>query len=130
MHHPTDRITHTTAFVALVVEHCLERSTIHAIQKIALGWVVFFFCFFLQKSLTEETWHWKQNLTAHNCLSFTLRILCQAGKTSLNQMFNYEKIYRQEDILHLEEKKKKKKKKEGKKQKIIIIWYRIVMQFL
>ena len=26
MHHPTDRITHTTAFVTLVVEHWLERG--------------------------------------------------------------------------------------------------------
>ena len=26
MHHPTDRITHTTAFVAPVVEHWLERG--------------------------------------------------------------------------------------------------------
>ena len=26
MHHPTDRITHTTAFVTLVVEHWLERE--------------------------------------------------------------------------------------------------------
>ena len=27
MHHPTDRITHTTAFVTPVVEHWLERDT-------------------------------------------------------------------------------------------------------
>ena len=26
MHHPTDRIAHTTAFVTPVVEHCLERE--------------------------------------------------------------------------------------------------------
>ena len=26
MHHPTDRITHTTAFVTPVVEHWLERK--------------------------------------------------------------------------------------------------------
>ena len=26
MHHPTDRITHTTAFVTALVEHCLERE--------------------------------------------------------------------------------------------------------
>ena len=26
MHHPTDRITHTTAFVTPVVEHWLERA--------------------------------------------------------------------------------------------------------
>ena len=26
MHHPTDRIAHTTAFVTLVVEHWLERE--------------------------------------------------------------------------------------------------------
>ena len=26
MHHPTDRIAHTTAFVAVVVEHWLERE--------------------------------------------------------------------------------------------------------
>ena len=28
MHHPTDRITHTTAFVTPVVEHWLERCFI------------------------------------------------------------------------------------------------------
>ena len=27
MHHPTDRIAHTTAFVTSVVEHWLERET-------------------------------------------------------------------------------------------------------
>ena len=26
MHHPTDRITHTTAFVTPVVKHCLEQN--------------------------------------------------------------------------------------------------------
>ena len=26
MHHPTDRITHTTAFVTPVLEHCQERE--------------------------------------------------------------------------------------------------------
>ena len=26
MHHPTDRIAHTTVFVTPVVEHCLERE--------------------------------------------------------------------------------------------------------
>ena len=26
MHHPTDRVTHTTAFVTLVMEHWLERE--------------------------------------------------------------------------------------------------------
>ena len=26
MHHPTDRIAHTTGFVTPVVEHCLERE--------------------------------------------------------------------------------------------------------
>ena len=28
MHHPTDRITHTTAFVTPVVEHWLEREIV------------------------------------------------------------------------------------------------------
>ena len=28
MHHPTDRITHTTAFVTPVVEHWLEREKV------------------------------------------------------------------------------------------------------
>ena len=28
MHRPTDRITHTTAFVTPVVEHWLERDTL------------------------------------------------------------------------------------------------------
>ena len=29
MHHPTDRITHTTAFVTPVMEHWLEREIAH-----------------------------------------------------------------------------------------------------
>ena len=29
MHHPTDRIIHTTAFVTPVVEHWLEREIAH-----------------------------------------------------------------------------------------------------
>ena len=29
MHHPTDRNTHTTAFVTPVVEHWLEREIAH-----------------------------------------------------------------------------------------------------
>ena len=29
MHHPTDRIAHTTAFVTPVVEHWLEREIAH-----------------------------------------------------------------------------------------------------
>ena len=28
MHHPADRITHTTAFVTQVVEHCLKREIV------------------------------------------------------------------------------------------------------
>ena len=28
MHHPTNRITHTTAFVTSVVDHCLEREIV------------------------------------------------------------------------------------------------------
>ena len=28
MHHPTDRMTHTTAFVTPVVEHWLEREIV------------------------------------------------------------------------------------------------------
>ena len=36
MHHPTDRITHTTAFVTPVVEHWLERDIaqwVHYLNK-------------------------------------------------------------------------------------------------
>ena len=40
MHHPTDRITHTTAFITPVVEHWLEREitqwvgSLKALQKV------------------------------------------------------------------------------------------------
>ena len=33
MHHPTDRITHTTAFVTPVVEHWLEREIAQWLSK-------------------------------------------------------------------------------------------------
>ena len=35
MHHPTDRITHTTAFVTPVVEHWLEREIAQFFFKIS-----------------------------------------------------------------------------------------------
>ena len=38
MHHPTDRITHTTAFVTPVVEHWLERENV---TKVIEGNVLF-----------------------------------------------------------------------------------------
>ena len=37
MHHPTDRITHTTAFVTPVVEHWLEREIAQWVQS-GVGW--------------------------------------------------------------------------------------------
>ena len=40
MHHPTDRITHTTAFVTPVVEHWLEREIaqwVDVIQAVICG---------------------------------------------------------------------------------------------
>ena len=33
MHHPTDRIAHTTAFVTPVVEHWLEREIVQYERK-------------------------------------------------------------------------------------------------
>ena len=36
MHHPTDRITHTTAFVIPVVEHWLEREIAQWVHYIHL----------------------------------------------------------------------------------------------
>ena len=36
MHHPTDRIAHTTAFVTPVVEHWVEQETVQWIFKLRL----------------------------------------------------------------------------------------------
>ena len=36
MHHPTDRITHTTAFVTPVVEHWLEREIAQWVHPIVI----------------------------------------------------------------------------------------------
>ena len=38
MHHPTDRITHTTAFVIPVVEHWLEREIAYLRLYQTLQW--------------------------------------------------------------------------------------------
>ena len=46
MHHPTDRITHTTAFVTPVVEHWLER-------KIA-QWVYMYVCLYIYITTWKE----------------------------------------------------------------------------
>ena len=37
MHHPTDRITHTTAFVTPVVEHWQERENLEQGQRLIRG---------------------------------------------------------------------------------------------
>ena len=41
MHHPTDRITHTTAFVTPVVEQCLEREIAQLFGRKMEGNVLF-----------------------------------------------------------------------------------------
>ena len=51
MHHPTDRITHTTAFVTPVVEHWLEREIA---QFQGSGAVVFIFIFIYIKTLSRD----------------------------------------------------------------------------
>ena len=38
MHHPTDRITHTTAFVTPVVEHRLEREIAQWVPTYKVLW--------------------------------------------------------------------------------------------
>ena len=40
MHHPTDRITHTTAFVTPVVEHWLEREIAQWLRLYGVGHMV------------------------------------------------------------------------------------------
>ena len=37
MHHPTDRIAHTTAFITPVVEHWLEREVLDALHSVHCG---------------------------------------------------------------------------------------------
>ena len=39
MHHPTDRITHTTAFVTPVVEHWLEREIARSLERQTLNFL-------------------------------------------------------------------------------------------
>ena len=56
MHHPTDRITHTTAFVTPVVEHWLERELTQWVQH--MQFTRLWSCFFLElshPSKQEET---------------------------------------------------------------------------
>ena len=38
MHHPTDRITHTVAFVTPVVEHWLEREIAQWVNQEVTDW--------------------------------------------------------------------------------------------
>ena len=46
MHHPTDRITHTTAFVTPVVEHWLERK-IYSMEPDTSRWYGFVLLMFV-----------------------------------------------------------------------------------
>ena len=39
MHHPTDRISHTTAFVTPVVEHWLEQEIAQWVSRLSVGFV-------------------------------------------------------------------------------------------
>ena len=49
MHHPTDRITHTTAFVTPVVEHWLEQEMAQWVGfEIPLSWSFYMFDFPVQ----------------------------------------------------------------------------------
>ena len=47
MHHPTDRITHSTAFVTPVVEHWLEREVAHWVHDMRL----------IQHAMSEHSYH-------------------------------------------------------------------------
>ena len=66
MHHPTDRMTHTTAFVTPVVDHWLEREIVSGAQHqpptadydvCLVGWLigVLFFGGFLTSSFFLES---------------------------------------------------------------------------
>ena len=44
MHHPTDRITHTTTFVTPVVEHWLERERCNRQRCVFAGVMQWFLC--------------------------------------------------------------------------------------
>ena len=50
MHHPTDRITHTTAFVTPVVEHWLEREIAQWVHRYRTSQVV------IEETIAATSW--------------------------------------------------------------------------
>ena len=44
MHHPTDRITHTTAFITPVVEHWLEREIVQWVRYDVIPYIYIYVC--------------------------------------------------------------------------------------
>ena len=58
MHHPTDSIAHTTAFVTPVVEHWLERKIAQCVHPV--------------KDRSDDPSHTEQTLLPRNYISFPL----------------------------------------------------------
>ena len=80
MHHPTDRITHTTAFVTPVVEHWLEREIAH----IKLG----------RRPLRPKAWWSFTNIMASMpCLNLNVLLLLLLFFLLLLLLFVYLFIY-------------------------------------
>ena len=75
MHHPTDRITHTTAFVTPVVEHWLEREIAQWVKGLDNVYSHGYYTFLQEIMLKNKT---KPNkklycliLTVHHLIFFT-----------------------------------------------------------
>ena len=66
MHHPTDRIAHTTAFVTPVVEHWLEREIAQWVHPM--------------KDRSDDPSHHEQTLLPRSYISFLIRFGCLAHK--------------------------------------------------
>ena len=89
MHHPTDRIAHTTAFVTPVVEHWLEREIAKWVHSM--------------KDRSDDPSHHE-------------RTLLPRSYTSLLEKTNYFFFKNNKIKINKLKKKKRKKKKEKKKE--------------
>ena len=66
MHHPTDRITHTTAFVTPVVEHWLEREIAQWVEdKVSSLMNVSHYIPFIYSIYTKERWEGVNDVSFH-----------------------------------------------------------------
>ena len=73
IHHPADRIAHTTAFVTPVVEHCLEREIAQWVHPM--------------KDRSDDPSHHKRTLSPRSCISLPVCFTFPTMQHCVSELF-------------------------------------------